>query len=892
MASAQEKFHIQARRAERKTPAAGSCSRFWKGAGRRAAALLLVTALALGMVGTALAQEVAPLQVTDLAEFPTITIETNLVMNEASKEPEVVTDADGNKFGFIEVALRVTPGSSGLFSGVAVALTYDQNLLTPVTWNEFDEATQKRDKYGVVTVPAPAVPYSTFLPTKKADIISSASAFIGGTDASGKALLYLSAEAETPTKLTGDSRLAVVRFRYDATAHPLRYDGGDGGSNQIMDGTNPVEFLAWAGDASAAASPAGASAYFTGKSEPTVRESMYYVHAAPNPGDVHKWPVHTTENIAKPDTDCLQLVKAVKATGTDVDPDYYSYATNFFPVDPDYIAAINDGTVTTFPAPDASAPLTPKIQFTQITAATADQGSGGISLDDLSTILFYDWDDTLLGALTVPKGVDVREEVNAYVRDNFIHPDLRYDKEGKEGKADLALLNNTARTNSYRGTFPHDNPGGAEGGGNSTPEDGDGDGVIDATAGSRFPLTNKLDYVFFKKPMRYDGLNEMWLLNDSDFSAEYDDEYPYIYGWAVTDLANVTNMWTTLGTGELSDYYCEPSYVELPISDEPMKTIFQFANFTGISESVVCAKAVYEPGDRLEDTDYTASGLWYTRYGTNGSANNGTYSIQFTYDRINGNVGVTRIRKPSVRVTMSPDASSLDGSVRGNVDWMYWDIYDWLAGNYGVDLESFMTIDDVLLNYEFGGYSVASFPSEVTVTNDEKISVDITPSSGIRDVSYALVENYGKNNYVEAGTRSAGDEFGVMYNFATDAAINDRQGTDGFVFKGSLGILLEQGTLKAKNESNTYDVHVTLGIFQDLNLRYNATTEFNAVWTVMGRNALATAISDALSRNWVDERGIVDLSWHQLQYYLINGRLESKGTAEAAAYSWYRGPAL
>ena len=40
-------------------------------------------------------------------------------------------------------------------------------------------------------------------------------------------------------------------------------------------------------------------------------------------------------------------------------------------------------------------------------------------------ILFYDWDDTLIGALVVDPEGDARPLVNEYVEKTFIHPRLR-----------------------------------------------------------------------------------------------------------------------------------------------------------------------------------------------------------------------------------------------------------------------------------------------------------------------------------------------------------------------------------------------------------------------------------------------------------------------------------
>lgn len=58
-------------------------------------------------------------------------------------------------------------------------------------------------------------------------------------------------------------------------------------------------------------------------------------------------------------------------------------------------------------------------------------------------IRFYDWDDTLIGVLSLPDvTADMREFVNFFVEQNFIHPNLRaknyidpWAEERSEGRA-------------------------------------------------------------------------------------------------------------------------------------------------------------------------------------------------------------------------------------------------------------------------------------------------------------------------------------------------------------------------------------------------------------------------------------------------------------------------
>lgn len=215
-------------------------------------------------------------------------------------------------------------------------------------------------------------------------------------------------------------------------------------------------------------------------------------------------------------------------------------------------------------------------------------GGGG------TTILFYDWDDTLIGSLVVDKG-DVRAEVEEYIEENLVHPDLRpgtlLDKMG--GKVDYStppapgsdaqayreLITSTERKDTYRGKYAYTVGGndtvGAEG---DTTNQGRADGAD-------YPLTNKLDYVFTKRvntELRQEvtdadgSYTARYVLPHDPTDANMVDAalYPYTYGWAVVedtstknqmnwkvmyDATKLEDTWTTVGVGELSevdpDYY-------------------------------------------------------------------------------------------------------------------------------------------------------------------------------------------------------------------------------------------------------------------------------------------------------------------------------------------------
>ena len=211
-----------------------------------------------------------------------------------------------------------------------------------------------------------------------------------------------------------------------------------------------------------------------------------------------------------------------------------------------------------------------------VNAETFKKPSGG---GGGNMILFYDWDDRLIGSLAVDKG-DVRAEVEAYIEENLVHPDLRPDSAFMKNAAgtgtDLSKVVSLQRDYTYRGKYAY--------------TVGGNDAALGVTDGKEYPLTNKLDYVFTKRvnttltqvdaatgdTVRYvhpysldDAVNLDPTVTDAAL-------YPYVYGWAVVEDATAANgmvgatgtkgdwktmhdadkiedVWTTAGVGELSN---------------------------------------------------------------------------------------------------------------------------------------------------------------------------------------------------------------------------------------------------------------------------------------------------------------------------------------------------
>lgn len=211
-----------------------------------------------------------------------------------------------------------------------------------------------------------------------------------------------------------------------------------------------------------------------------------------------------------------------------------------------------------------------------VNAPTFKKPSGG---GGGNMILFLDWDGRLIGSLAVDKG-DVRAEVEAYIEENLVHPDLRPDSAFMKNAAgtdtDLAKVASLKRDYTYRGKYAY--------------TVGGDDATLGDPNGKEYPLTNKLDYVLTKRVnttlTQVDASTgdtvtyvHPYSLDDAvnlDPAVTDAALYPYVYGWAVVEDATAANglasapatdkgqwktmhdadknedVWTTAGVGELA----------------------------------------------------------------------------------------------------------------------------------------------------------------------------------------------------------------------------------------------------------------------------------------------------------------------------------------------------
>lgn len=580
-------------------------------------------------------------------------------------------------------------------------------------------------------------------------------------------------------------------------------------------------------------------------------------------------------------------------------------------------------------------------------------GSGG------TTILFYDWDDSLIGSLVVDKG-DVRAEVNEYVETNLIHPDLRASKLLTKGKvpeegdpnrtAYANLLDSLEREYTYRGKYAY--------------TVGGDDEALGVDNGTDYPLTNKLDYVFYRRLNRIveqtDANNATTsyysttsLLDENNQDAAL---YPYVYGWAVVedtakknkegwkvmyDAAKTEDVWTTIGVGELSDVkpgvgrtdtpfpgtldiadVTEPAFIayqtaklvkkgeavavptqyQYTTASTEANKYFRFADFSDIdgelarykkangdNKDTLIVKAVYEPGPALRSgTAYQiAENPTYNKLNEKAADMGGAYSIVITLERANAGLGavqgVSRVRSPAIRQDTTIDQK-------------------WIA-----DLD--LGVDHNLSN---PSVSIAQGLTETTFTNvdvDNGDLVKFTLSLSARQnrVNYFLTEKYGYN-FVSGGQRSisnflqTGEAFAIdNYNYFAGGDSDeqdiyydpkdygDRDGSHGFVLYGTLNSMMQKatewnmGVLSIEDKSS----YLSDGNMRDINLRADSAGTAIDVFNVeeLQDKIIAAALACKNSHYgdpdfWNNDLDCAELTYHQLQWYIINGTLYDRTTAD------------
>ncbi len=565
------------------------------------------------------------------------------------------------------------------------------------------------------------------------------------------------------------------------------------------------------------------------------------------------------------------------------------------------------------------------LRLTLVNAETYRKPTGGVGG---AQILFYDWDDTLIGALVVDPEGDARPLVNEYVEKTFIHPRLRTGEivAGAKDLADLQTkpeyadyqnrVNSLAREHTYRGdyayTVGHDN------------DDAMKFGPDSAEPGEDYPLTDKLDYAFYRRVTTQKevtdpgtGLTTRYYTVDPvetgpapvDPEEEYDGYlYPYVYGWAIVedesqdltkknwilhkDSIKTEDVWTTFGVGELGDLdpaaaatQTIPGTAEpytYAVTEQDAAWYLRFADFSAMEkmlrpgQDVLIVKAVYEPGESLlEDYNYTVvdESLHIERYSIAASTEASVYSFQYQYRRASQAEGpwqgVNRTRDPAVQTGYTYDVNAFDSE------------------DQDLDPSSDTNV----------------FFLKTLSNNDDILNIDMTTGGVLWKLDYMLRDTYGEN--ISSGKqRSAGEELDLKNNFlySDGVAYPDRQGTDGFVLDATLNTLLAEATKGARGESNKLTQHMSRATLKDLNLRTNLNGD---EFTGGNYTRAATYFQDLVTRLYnagvsIDPKtGDVKLGWHQLQRHILlcmqagggdgiysGGSLMSE--AQCAGFPWCR----
>lgn len=492
----------------------------------------------------------------------------------------------------------ITPDVGHSFRSVAATLTVNTDVLTPVNWDveypEYDKwlgtAYENFDTYDVKGIrgidPAKSdqntlwwneVPditnavlgdgfFAVGLDTAKPDEINVATARVEGYDAAGRKAVITMAGGTQLGGLTYSkpTPVVVIRFAYDLKRFPnvLLSKGNEVFSvarteTEGKAGTTVLTYLS--DDDQAAESTNNQSVWYEAYTKPGNEFTAFYYYLD---GELEGFDGTQTVNIegeTSPVTVKLPRTagKAVLAKD-ESQTEKYSYFHNLLKVE------------------------SKTLNFNYVNQLTYRKPAGSTGV----MVLYYDWDDKLIGTQVVsPKG-DVRAQVNEYVEKNFIHPDLRTGSYIDAAGGDVALLlgnsdyvnlvDSLARDETYRGKYAY-----------TVGEDTNTAkmfGPDSAQPGSEYPLTNKLDYVFYRRVNRIS--EQTYTLNGKTVTDRYVTVssvadaangdaalYPYVNGWAVVedtsdrnrlawqvrrDALKTEDTWTTFGVGELAEQ--KPGY--------------------------------------------------------------------------------------------------------------------------------------------------------------------------------------------------------------------------------------------------------------------------------------------------------------------------------------------
>lgn len=513
-----------------------------------------------------------------------------------------------------------------------------------------------------------------------------------------------------------------------------------------------------------------------------------------------------------PDSVCLEQSSPSKYgfAYSDVNFDVRAFLYDF-PAAAAAVTATGNEPRATF-APGSEIAETDRLKDTDIEIVT-DEGksakSGGLTLNDVFAIIFLDWDNSIIGALTAAVGAkDMAKSVNSYVNAKLIHEELRMENQNYENL--VSSGDYLKREFSYRGEYPYDKPS------TSNPTVPDPTNSKARADGANYPLTNKLDYVFAGKDIDPTlPFANGWVqvsTKDMDYSSKpghWSEILPKNMNDAVTWWANLYG----LTYGRAPELDTNGNLVDSSATI-PEVILYDFDNITeddlDYGDGTLFVKAAYEKGASLNGNsngDYSAVDLEDIEIDTSTTI---TFSIKYSYRRLNQyGYGVYRVIKPAVNMAIT----------------------------------------------QLG--AAASTPISLILDNGDLISVELTPTDAVETVGYTLKDTY-LTNIVAGAKRSFGNEFGIF----------SVGGASGLSFQILSKPSLEEAYTYA-NGATQPKTWLSAEILQ--NLKLSQDDEGTPYTKAKNIRAAQTPIVEIVreASGILGDPGYLKLSWYQLQYAVL-----------------------
>lgn len=266
----------------------------------------------------------------------------------------------------LELRMEVAGGSN--FKSAGAVLRYDATKLKLISWDSAEDVLTEANRCS-----DPAIGWSSgaaILPTKGPDDHSSKQSKGYLSEDGSEGYLYLAAESMLAQTFAQDQYVAALRFAYVESAPTP----SDGGVTATVGSIVPGETIGFVGGGKAFAdltdsekeillhSPLGAKMEYGEEDRASLTTKLWYLSpmAATTSGLAVEHPGKTDNLLAYPGNVDFE----VRETGESV-----------------------------------------------------NTGSGPANPDDFASIVLYDWDETLLGSIIVPKGADATELIDAFVKE-------------------------------------------------------------------------------------------------------------------------------------------------------------------------------------------------------------------------------------------------------------------------------------------------------------------------------------------------------------------------------------------------------------------------------------------------------------------------------------------